>query len=109
MPSMIESACEHCLVAVKNKLFAVGGSLKTMVEVYDSVCKMFVALKLPCVNYTSYGPTKAISFGNRVLIFLLWSEEALCYDTVLNEWSKESCCESTYDINFYIKVPKLKS
>ena len=111
MPSMIESACDHSLVAVKNKLFAVGGFSKTMAEVYDSVCKMFVALKLPCLDYT-YNvlrrAIKAISFGNRVIVFLFGSEEVLCYDTVLDEWSKESCCKSTYDTNFYYKVPKLK-
>ena len=107
MPSMIEAGSGHNLVAIKNKLFAMGG-FKRKMEVYDSTCNKFVNVKQRTVGHGFIHTTQAISMGNKVLIFFSESTEVSCYDADRDEWTQEPCVEATNNDNFYIKVPKLK-
>ena len=52
MPNMIERRCRHNSVAVKNKLYAIGGSLSPNCEVFDSTSNKFV-LQSPWRDFLS--------------------------------------------------------
>ena len=110
MPNMIEAGYGHNLVAVRNKLFVMGG-LKRSVEVYDSTFKSFVIINPPIDRNFDYKP-QAISVANKVVIFfteyLCPSTKCLCYDLDKNEWTVETCGRTTNrGVNLYITVPKL--
>ena len=74
MPNMVEERYNHKSVAVKTKLFVVGGNNKTC-EVYDSISKKFVLLKSPdyrFINYNDYSfmyPKAAFSIGSKFYVF----------------------------------------
>ena len=94
MPSMIERRFGHSSVAVKNKLFVIGGSYGSgseTCEVYDSACKKFVYVKQKPNSMT-------FSFANIVETFVIGSKfftlgnrsaTAVCYDVERSEWSEE--------------------
>ena len=107
MPNMIERGSDHDLVAIKNKLFAMGG-WKNLVEVFDSTCKKFVAIK-PTVQTDNefMCTTQAISMENKVVIFFLESSTVLCYNVDQDVWTEECCFPATDGLNFYTKIPKL--
>ena len=105
MPNMIKGAAGHSLVVVKNKLYVVGSSTHAC-EFYDSICKMFVALKsnMSVKYYHSY---KAINVGPMIYVFLGNTSTILCFDIETNKWSEESCeiTENVYDYSI-VNIPK---
>ena len=104
MPSMIESKILHSLVVVKNKLFAIGGTRSDTCEVFDNTCRKFVAFKSPPLSFRN----KAVSVGNKILVFHNSAQSIACYNVDKEEWSEESC-EATKrrDMEFFcIKLPR---
>ena len=112
MPSMIESTCCHSLIAIKSKLFAIGGD-KEYLEMYDSKSKTFVAIKKhPTYDNTQYiywySFAHAIAMEEKVFIFLFESSTTFCYDVDKDEWiENKPCCTATNNFNFFLKIPKL--
>ena len=103
MPSMITRTSDHSLIAIKNKLFAIGG-YHNIVEVYDSNSNKFVAVNSK--HLFGYH-ARSIPLGNKIVIFFMESTTAWCYDVDTDEWSKESFCGTTDDLNHFTKFPKL--
>ena len=105
MPSLIEIDRDRSMVSVKNKLFVFGGVyLGSYCEIFDKTSNRFVTLKSLGFN-ESFG-MKAISVGNKILLFTYEAKLILCYDVDKDEWSRESC-EATEDIgcDSLVKVP----
>ena len=99
MPSMINSYYLHSLVSVKNNLFVMDDE---NCEVFDNVCKKFVALKSSYIlNWN-----KAMSIGNKIVIFQHNGSSVVCYDVDKDEWSEESC-EVTKNLEAFtsVKIP----
>ena len=105
MPDLINSRYNHQLVAMKNKLFVVGGS-SNIVEVTDSRCNMFTALKPPPIRI--YG-SKPFLTGNKIVVFKHKETKYLCYDIEKNSWS-ENESELILDLDklICVQVPCLQ-
>ena len=101
MPSMIKSVEGHSLVAIKNKLFAIG-RYEYHFEVYDSHSKIFVYIKPPF-----WFSKQAVALGNKIVIFFRESSNVLCYDIIKEEWSNDPCYKTTDGDNYFEKIPKL--
>ena len=92
MPNMVERRHSHKSVAIRNKLFVIGGITSTG-EVFDSNCKQFVLLKLPtasvgdCLFYSS----AVVTSGNKLVIFSNRKNNILFYDVENDEFSDEEC------------------
>ena len=85
MPNMIKRHSFNSLVTVKDKLFVIGYG-RDMCEVFDNVCMKFVALdSCPFLDLN-----KAISIGNKIVIFQDNSTLVICYDVDKDEWCEES-------------------
>ena len=108
IPDMVEARYGHKLVAVKNKLFVVGG--RGLNEMYDSLCNFFVSLTPPtsCLNRSFNFSLVAdvINTKNKIFVFFKDYSEALIYYVERNEWVKIPCCKTT-SISFFNKIPKL--
>ena len=108
MPSMINERYGHKSVAIKNKLYMIGGFTKTS-EVYDSTCKKFVLLKLPDECFSSYldFPLAVFSIGNKLVVFQRRKSFSLVYDAENDTWSEEPC-EVSRNLSSYncVKVPQ---
>ena len=108
MPNMVEERCHHKSVAVKNKLFIVGGNTATC-EVYDLNYGKFNLLKF--VKETTYdyikNPIEVLSIGNKLFIFKRNGTSVLLYDVEKDEWLKEAC-SFTQNLDTYscVKVPQ---
>ena len=91
MPDMIECRIYHSLVAVRNKLFAVGGYKSTCCEVFDSACKVFVQLKTHPEFFKLYtSKIKCASIGSRIVVFGEGAPTISCYDVGKDEWSEQA-------------------
>ena len=101
MPNMINARDGHKSVAVKNKLFIVGGLFIHDCEVFDSTTNKFTLLKQPtkASGFNLFEPHKVIAIGSKIFVFQ-GVYEVKTYDFKNNEWSKE-LCEATKDIKFY--------
>ena len=106
MPNMVERRSDHNLLAVKRKLFSIGGNNRGDVlfnecEVFDSTCNRFVTLKSSALFYA-----KAVSIGSKVFIFQNKTSNLVIYDTHKEEWSEEPC-EATNNYSNYscVKLP----
>ena len=86
MPSMINNQINHSLVVIKDKLFVIGYRNNNC-EVFDNVCKEFVAL-MPSYNLHL---SRAMSIGNKIKIFQELRSSVVCYDVDKDEWFEESC------------------
>ena len=108
VPSMIKTRIHHKSVAVKNKLFAVGGLKEPTCEVFDSRCGnfVFVATPKPFSRYLNY-PGNVMSIGNKLVLFESQLATVLFYDLENDKWSKQSL-EVAKDVDFYCyaKVPQ---
>ena len=106
MPKMVEERYCHKSVAIKNKLFMIGGLLNTSVEVFDSCSNKFVLLKYNSANLRPKNVSDITTLGNRILIFNNNNGSVLIYDVEDNEWEEKSC-EATQDIKYFscAKVP----
>ena len=101
MPNMINPHYFHSLVTVKNKLFVVDDETNTC-EFFDNVCKKFVAIKS---SYT-LNSNKAMSIGNKIVIFQNDKSSVIFYDVDKDEWSEETC-EVLEDLKLFscVKIP----
>ena len=102
MPGMITGKCYHTLVAAKDKLFVVDcGNC----EVFDNVCKRFVAFKSPY----NIQINQAVSVGNKIVIIKVTNSHeylSVCYDLDKDEWSEESCVVADdFDCFSTVKLP----
>ena len=109
MPNMMFAREQHNLIAVSNKLFVIGGeneqSFVMAFEVYDEVCKKFVALKpIPKFN-DCFGPVGAFMVGRQILVFGI-VEEVAFYDVDKNKWTVGSCAIEKVPGFFLSKVPQ---
>lgn len=101
MASMIAGRCHHSLVAMGNKLFAVGGwremdNLGRFVdepqfEVFDVHCERFVALKIKLKKFAL--PYLARSIGSKVVLMDTVKSSVALYDVESEKWSEERCEE----------------
>ena len=92
MPNMIEARYHHKSVAIKNKLFVVGGLCKTC-EVFDSTCNKFVLLKPLPAAFQTYLilPAEVISIGRKLVVHdSIQPKDVLFYDVENDEWTKVS-------------------
>ena len=87
LPNMRNIHSNHSLVTVKNKLFVIDGNTN-IYEVFDNICKKFISLKSP---YGYINLNKAMSIGNRIVVFLHERSSIVFYDVEKDEWSAESC------------------
>ena len=111
MPNMIKERHTPESVAIRNKLYVIGGGVEPSCEVFDSVCNKFTLVKsAPTSLGLGYfnNPIEAISIGSKIFVFCEYGDEMLSYDVNEDEWSTEPC-EATENIGFYscVKVPKL--
>ena len=109
MPSMIHESYHHHMLAISNKLFALGcGEFSDICEVYDSICKKIVVIKSHPTFFDGYRD-QVISIGRNILVFKSLSKKVAKYDHDKNEWSDESF-DLTEDIIHFncFKIPSLK-
>ena len=102
LPSMIKSRSYHRLIAIKHKLFAIGGHGQIF-EVYDSTCKKFVSV----LNSPRDFSVEAISLENKVLVLSRARSTYSCYNVDNDEWTTESCIETADSNNKFTVIPKL--
>ena len=101
MPNTINVYSHHNLVVVKDKLFVIGYARQSY-EVFDNVCKKFIALKhRPRLSFN-----KCVPIGNKILIFHEMNSLVVCYDVDKNEWSEESCEVTKFLGDFsFVQIP----
>ena len=107
MSSMVEGRCHHHTVAIRDKLFVVGGaSNKTTLEVFDSSSKRFSILKPKVSYYRFYFPESVILVGSKLLVFE--GSKILSYDMDKDQWAEESS-KTINDLSNYscVKIPLL--
>ena len=107
MPSMIHGRSGHSLVAVRSKLFVIGGGASDF-EVYDSVrCKKFVAVK-PRLSLSLEYTAGAVLIGSRIVVLKRDCQRVAFYDVDEGEWS-EGTHESGKDHEHvkYIRIPQM--
>ena len=113
LPNMIKARCRHRSVAVKNKLFILGGEtplqiFETTCEVFDSFSNNFTLLKSP-LPFSPFH-IEVIPIGSKLFVFAenqILKTSVLIYDLESECWSEESC-EMIEDLAefFCVKVPK---
>ena len=102
IPNMIQKRFGHSSVAIKNKLFIIGGYTDDKTEtceVFDSTCNKFafVKQKSTSLTFSLVNTTQSFSIGKKLIIIGSWSSTALCYDVEKDEFSEEPF-EVTKDI-----------
>ena len=110
MPTMVERRASHQSVAMKDKLFVVGGWIERSCEVFDSTCNKFVLVNPPPQDFTNYldETVKITSIGSKLIIFGDQTNSILFYDVENGEWHDEPC-EITGHLHGYccVKLPQL--
>ena len=104
MPDMLSRKSGHSLIAVHNKLFAVGGNGENCCEVLDDVCSKFVAVKSPIAR----GIVEAVAVGDKFFVFkTYWSPLVYEYDVQNEDWCERSC-EAVNNVDYYscVTLPK---
>ena len=109
MSSMINKSYQHDMLAISNKLFAIGcGEDYDICEVYDSICKKFVVLNCHPTFFDGFNDT-TITIGRKIMVIRNPSRKVAIYDVDKNEWSEESFKDTKYYRNFNcLKIPSLK-
>ena len=97
MPNLINTRFCHKSVAVKNKLFVIGGLIRNGVEVFDSTANKFAILEQPTSFswFILYEPFGVITVGNKLYVFQR-NSDAKTYDFENNEWSVKTCEATEY-------------
>ena len=98
MPDMEISRFLHKSVAIKNKLFVVGGFIDPF-EVYDSTCNKFTVVwtNYDYLNFytelrwTLESPNNVFSIGSKLVMFNYYAEHAFYYDVDSEKWEEEEC------------------
>ena len=83
-PSMIKGKHGHSLVVVGNKLFAIK-TTPGKHEVFDNTVNKFVMLKCPLIETFVF---KAVSIGNKILMFQRSRPTMICYDVCKDEFTQ---------------------
>ena len=111
MPNMINGRYCHKSVAVKHKLFVVGGLDTNDCEVFDSTTSKFTVLKQPTLasRYDLYESFGVNNIGSKIFIFKD-NSNVITYDFESNEWSVKAC-KATKNIRFFscVKIPVMKN
>ena len=111
MPQMNEARSFHGSVAIRNKIFVVGGLRKNTCEVFDTVSNRFVLLVKTSPVFKSYNRYQNITFlfGNKVAMHRFNSNKIMLFDIETEQWSEKSSKNLTYLLSMYlsIKVPTL--
>ena len=91
MPSLIEGRYHHKSIAMRNKLFVVGGPRTANCEIFDSTCNKFVLLKSTSKYLRSHlaYPDVVFSVGSKLIIFDD-EETILIYDSVDLDWTEKN-------------------
>jgi len=99
MPNMINERDGHKSIAVKNKLFVIGGLNKNNFEVFDSATEKFTLLKQPMFasGFYLYGLHDVITIGSKLFVLFLTYDNIKIYD-VKNDDCSEKLCEATKNI-----------
>ena len=112
MPNMVEERSEHKLVAIKDKLYVVGGGpiFTYTCEVFNSTSNKFVLIKPPpesCEMYIRW-PVAVISIKSKIAIFNDNENSIVWYDVENDKWFIESC-EVTRNLSGFCcaKLPHL--
>ena len=100
MPNMIKERSHHKSVAIKNKLFVVGGLSTQTIEVFDSSSKKFALLQHPSINLRSHYILDVTSIGNKIVLFSNKDGSVFLYDVENDVWSEKSC-EATKHIKYF--------
>ena len=108
---MVKRRSRHKSVAIKNKLFAIGGHQNDTAEVFDSSCNKFVLLKQPSGGLDDHilFMCDVTSIGSSVVIFSKSVKgKILLYDVDEDVWSERECDANQNTRCFScIKLPKL--
>ena len=106
MPSMINESCGHDMLAISNKLFAIGcGENFDIYEVYDTISGKFVILN----TFPKLFDGTSISIGRKIMVFKINSSFVVIYDVDKNEWYGESFEVTKNTCDFHcLKIPSLK-
>ena len=106
MPNMIKRRCSHKTVAIKNKLFIVGGLVSFNFEVFDSCSNKFVLLKYESTSLLYAFASYITTLGKKVIIFNNKNGSITIYDVENNELV-EKICEATQHIKHFscAKIP----
>ena len=103
MANMVKSRHSHRLVALRNKLFVLGGPLTNSMEVYDSACCVFTLLKMPSsVKNFFKAMHNCVLIERKILILLNKSSNMVVYDTDTNKFSEETCTVTKKQCNQYL-------
>ena len=104
---MVERRYSHKSVAVKNKLFSIGGSVSNTCEVFNSNINNFCLLKKPekLFERSFYYPRQVIAIGTK-LNFFCNKGNVIIYDIDNDKWS-EKTCEATENLFLFscVKLP----
>ena len=113
MPNMTEGRYYHSIVAMKNKLFVLGGcraNESESCEVFDSESKKFVFLKQKLTSMVTKPHTVNNTFfiGSKIITLCENSNKICCYDVEKDEWSEETfnITKNLYDFSSTI-IPKI--
>ena len=108
MPNMIKRRISHRSVAIKNKLFIVGGVYETSIVVFDSSINKFVFIKYDSRDLRCKYISDITTFGNKILIFNNKNGLVFVYDVEKDDWV-EKVCDATENINYFscAKIPQL--
>ena len=111
MPNMVKTRNSHKSVAIKNKLFVVGGDLTfngTTFEVFSSTCNNFVLIKPPktWVTFLQFS-IYVTSIGSELVVLNGGTNTILFYDDSNNKWSEKILSELNHIDGFCCaKVPQ---
>ena len=92
MPKIIDERIGNKSVAVKNKLFIVGGGSENKCEVFDSTINKFTLLKkpTPVSIYILNKSSGVITTGSKLLMFCNIGI-VIIYDFENDVWSEQKC------------------
>ena len=102
MPNMIERRHHHRSVAIKNKLFIIGGHKVSSVEVFHSVCNKFVLLKFPPQDL-SFTNVVMMSFQSEIkLLYLATKKDLFFFMTLKLVYFQKVLVQKLYIFNSFL-------
>ena len=92
---MNEKRCDHASVSMGNKMFVIGGCVKSTCEIFDSCSRKFSYIKT-CSDFTNdMGYFEAVCINNRIVIFEKHyyknHTKVFTYNDYKNEWKLIDC------------------
>ena len=83
MPDMVKARYFHRSVAMRNKLFVIGGPTSKPCEIFDSTCNKFALLKFS----KKFSRVNVVLIGNSITVFK--EKVAWQYDVIKDVWFKK--------------------